>query len=177
MHTINRIVISGAPATGKTTLCYELEKQGFECFHEISREIIQRELTAGTDVLPWKNLAAFTQQVINGRVKQFEAAENEFSFYDRSVIDALAYMDKDHAEIPAEWEQIAQTNRYAKRVFITPPWREIFVNDHERRESWQEVLHVHEYLVTGYKERGYEVLIIPKASVSERVDFILTNLP
>jgi predicted ATPase len=177
MRAINRIVISGAPATGKTTLCYALEKKGYPCFHEISREIIQRELLAGTDVLPWKNLQAFTKLIIAGRLRQFEAAEKELSFYDRSLIDALAYLDKDHVEIPKDWEQLAREKRYAQRVFITPPWQEIFVNDHERRESWQEVLHVHEYLVTGYEERGYEVVIIPKTTVAERLDFVLNQLP
>lgn len=175
MQMINRIVISGAPATGKTTLCHELEDRAYLCFHEISREIIQRELANGSDVLPWKDLMAFTKQVLSGRVKQFHAADGSISFYDRSIIDALAYLEKDGIDIPQEWEQLASKNRYGKQVFITPPWKEIFVNDHERRESWQEVLHVHEYLVTGYRERGYEVIIVPKVSVEERVAFILDH--
>ena len=177
MRTINRIVISGAPATGKTTLCYALEEQGYTCFHEISREIIQRELIAGTDVLPWKDLIAFSQQVIDGRLKQFEAAQAEVSFYDRTIIDSLAYLNKDGVEIPPEWHRMGKELRYSKQVFITPPWLEIFENDHERRESWTDVQEVHEFLVNTYREFGYEVLIVPKTSVSQRLDFIVNNLP
>jgi predicted ATPase len=177
MHTINRIVISGAPATGKTTLCYALEEQGYACFHEISREIIQRELMAGTDVLPWKDLTAFSQHVIDGRLKQFEAAQAEVSFYDRTIIDSLAYLNKDGVKIPSEWRRMGEELRYSKQVFITPPWLEIFENDYERRESWEDVEEVHEYLVNTYREFGYEVLIVPKVSVAQRLDFILNNLP
>ena len=54
-----RIVLTGAPATGKTTLSLGLEAQGHHVFHEQARQIIQESLEKGSDVLPWKDLNRF----------------------------------------------------------------------------------------------------------------------
>jgi predicted ATPase len=51
-----RIIISGGPGFGKTTLILELEKAGFQCVHESSREIIHEQMQSGGNFLPWKDL-------------------------------------------------------------------------------------------------------------------------
>ena len=38
---IKRIVITGGPGTGKTALVRELENRGYDCFHEIIREMTE----------------------------------------------------------------------------------------------------------------------------------------
>ena len=173
---ITRIVLSGGPATGKTSIISTLEEMGHRCYHEISREIISKELAKGTDVVPWQNLQAFSELVFQERLAQFDAATSGLQFYDRTIIDTVAYMRKDGLHIPAEWQEIISRKRYAETVFITPPWHEIFANDHERRESWEQLLHIHEYLVSGYQEAGYTVCEVPKLPITERVAFILKNL-
>ena len=40
---MKRIVISGGPSSGKTTLINELKKLGHNCFDEVSREIIESQ--------------------------------------------------------------------------------------------------------------------------------------
>lgn len=171
-----RVVISGGPATGKTSIIYQLEEMGYACYHEISREIISAEVAKGTDVVPWQNLKAFSDLVFKGRLNQFDSAQDGVQFYDRSLIDTLAYMRKDGLHIPQAWEREIAERKYSQTVFITPPWHEIFGNDHERRESWEQLLHIHEYLVSGYQEAGYTVCEVPKLPVNERVAFILKNL-
>ncbi len=58
-----KFIITGAPGTGKTSIINELKKRGFSISKEISREIIADELKQGGDVLPWKNLKAFSERV------------------------------------------------------------------------------------------------------------------
>ena len=176
MTAIQRIVISGGPGTGKTSLIWALEEAGFRCIHEISREIIREELAAKTNVLPWADLQAFSEKVYAGRKEQFGQSQNGLNFYDRSVIDTIAYMHKDGMVIPAAWEQEIKSLRYSDPVFITPPWREIFGNDHERRESWQQLVDVHNSLVAAYKEAGYTIVEIPKVSIEERMQFVLSRV-
>ena len=36
---VKKIIITGGPGTGKTSLIEELKKNNFKCFDEISREI------------------------------------------------------------------------------------------------------------------------------------------
>ena len=52
-----RIVITGGPGFGKTSIIDELESRNFPCQHEVSRTIIKEQLEIGGDILPWKNLA------------------------------------------------------------------------------------------------------------------------
>ena len=176
MAVKQRIVLSGGPGTGKTTLIWALEELGFNCLHEISREIIQEQLARGSNILPWQDLPAFSDKVFAGRKTQFYEAKPGLNFYDRSLIDAIAYMQKDQLIIPEKWKRSVKELRYADPIFITPPWREIFGNDHERRESWEQLLEIHDFLVSAYQEAGYSVLILPHTSVKERLAFILDQV-
>ena len=171
-----RIVLSGGPGTGKTTLLNELIAAGHHCFKEISREIIDREVKLKSDILPWDNLEAFTSEVIKGRKQQFNMAEDGMNFYDRSIIDSLAYMRKDKLTIKEEWFNLGKLLRYDEMVFITPPWEEIYTIDAQRKESYQTLLALHEVLINSYNEFGYTVQIIPKGSVKERLKFILDRI-
>ena len=176
MPESKRVVVSGGPGTGKTSIVSELERRGFVCYHEISREIIQEELQKQSDVLPWDNLTAFSERVIQGRLQQFLNAKPGLNFYDRSMVDSLAYMHKDGLPLNPVWEKYVRDHRYQEQVFVTGPWQEIFENDHERRESWQQLLHIHEYLVSTYQDLGYEVVMLPKLPLQKRVDFLLENI-
>ena len=176
MPDCKRVVLSGGPGTGKTSLISELEKEGHVCFHEYSRIIIQDSLAKGSDILPWKDLTGFTDKVLNGRINQYKEAKAGLNFYDRSVVDSLAYMHKDHLEPEKNWIDYLSKFRYHPHVFISPPWREIFENDNERRESWPQLLQLHEYLMSTYQDAGYEIILLPKVSVQERVSFVMNSL-
>ncbi len=172
MHN-NRIVLTGGPGTGKTSILLKLQELGHTCFEEVSREIIVEEMTKGSDVLPWDNLNAFSERVLNGRVAQFHAAKPGITFYDRSIIDTLAYLHLDNVAVPLAWDKMAKDLRYHTQIFITPPWREIFITDNERKETFQQLLDVHEIMINSYKEYGYELIEIPKMSIEERTEFVL----
>lgn len=176
MPKYSRIIISGGPATGKTSLIAGLENLGYNCFHEVSREIIKQSLDENTDILPWKDLPAFSKRVVNQRIAQFAAAKAGLNFYDRSVVDSLAYMHKDGQVPLAEWSDWTKKNAYHPQVFVTPPWREIFENDNERRESWETLLDIHQHILWSYQNLGYSVIIVPELTVSRRIEFIFEHL-
>ena len=69
-----------------------------------------------------------------------------------------------------------QANRYHRRVFVAPPWPEIYETDPERRHGLDMALVEYSRLLETYPSLGYEVLILPKVGVSERADFILNTL-
>ena len=43
-----RVIITGGPGTGKSTLLNLLEKRGYHCHQEISRAVIRQQLDLGT---------------------------------------------------------------------------------------------------------------------------------
>ena len=171
-----RIILTGGPGTGKTSIINELIKEGFGCFEEISREIIRDEMAQGSRVLPWDDLMAFSQKVIDGRIEQYNNAIDGISFYDRSVYDSIAYLHLDKIEVLDEWDALGKELTFSKDVFITPPWKEIFHQDNERKESLAQLTLLHETLIRTYEEYGYNLIEVPKLSIKERVQFILNHI-
>ncbi len=171
-----KFIITGAPGTGKTSIINELQKRGFSISKEISREIIANELKQGGDVLPWKNLKAFSERVALLRKTQFDnAPENKLHFFDRSIIDVFAYMKLDKICSKSLELQLGET-QYATTVFYTPIWKEIYINDTERKEDIISAIKVEETLLSCYKSFGYTLIEIPKLTITQRVDFILSKI-
>ena len=173
---IKRIVISGAPGTGKTSIIEELTKQAYICHPEVSREIIAEQFKIGGNITPWDDLDTFSKLVISDRLKQFKSATNEIEFYDRSIIDSFAYLLKDKLPITNEWDRLAIDNRYYPMVFLTPPWEEIYTSDSERMEDFKTATSIHEFMVKAYEMYKYQVVLVPKTTISERIKFILSHI-
>jgi len=171
-----RIVISGAPGTGKTSIIKELSNKGYKCHPEISREIIANQLATGGKITPWQDLNKFTELVINERLIQFKSAIDEIEFYDRGIIDSFAYLLKDKIPIIKNWRSIADNYKYFNTVFITPPWEDIYINDKERKEDFKNATEIHNYMIEAYNLYSYKVCIIPKMSVDERIEFIINHI-
>ncbi len=66
--------------------------------------------------------------------------------------------------------------RYYPTIFMTPPWREIFCQDAERKNSFEDGVAEYERLMKSYPEYGYHTLELPKISVKERVKFVLDSI-
>ena len=71
---------------------------------------------------------------------------------------------------------LIQSHRYHRRVFLTPPWPEIYVTDRERRHALDAALAEYSRLLEAYPSLGYEISIVPKVGVVERADFVLNTL-
>jgi predicted ATPase len=172
-----RVIITGGPGFGKTSIVEELEARKYPCVHEVSRTIIKEQIEIGGEILPWKNLKLFSELLLELRLKQFEETLDQgFTFFDRGIPDIIAYMQKDELTIPTNY--ISQINKctYFSTVFIVPPWKEIFKNDAQRVEDYQTAVDIHEYISNTYLNLGYQTVVLPKVSVKERADFILNHL-
>ena len=173
---MQRIIITGAPGTGKTSILNKLQQKGFSVFEEVARAAIKEELLVNSDVLPWKNLNAFSKKVLPLQISNHQKAINGLNFYDRGIPDIAAYQKKSNEDIFEELEKAIQEYRYHSTVFITPPWPEIYAIDDERKERFEEAMLIHEYLVKYYTKYNYQLIEIPKLSVEERVIFLLKSV-
>ena len=123
---VNRVIITGGPSTGKTSIINKLEVDGYKCLHEKSREIIQESLKNGSNVVPWDNLVEFSKRVIDQRLSQYHSVKSKnsdsFTFFDRGIPDVVAYMKYDNLEIPTEYLNLCIELRYNTKVFLAPAW-------------------------------------------------------
>ncbi len=71
---------------------------------------------------------------------------------------------------------LRQSHRYHQRVFLAPPWPEIYVTDPERRHGLDAALVEYSRLLKAYSSLGYEIAFLPKVGLVERADFVLSVL-
>ncbi|WP_421920501.1 AAA family ATPase [Marinifilum sp.] len=171
MTIINRFIITGGPGSGKSSLLNALKNQGYKGFEEISRIIIREQQEINGDKLPWKNLADFAEICYERMLKQLDDYNSRsYCFYDRGIPDIIAYVRRGGLQVPSKYFE--NCNQYHPSVFITPPWQQIFINDAERPESFKDSMEIYQYLKNTYKELGFQIIELPKASIKKRVEFI-----
>ena len=174
---IQKYIISGAPGTGKTTIINALKKKDHYCAEEISRELITEQISIGGNILPWKDQIAFENQIANRRYKQYlDSPENCICFFDRSSVDCIAYLNNNKLESTSQINQIIKNCIFNKTVFYTPIWEEIYKNDSERQESFDQSIKIDKHLKDSYLKFGYTIIEIPKTTLDKRVNFILSQI-
>ena len=173
-----RIVITGGPGSGKTSVIKKLEEDGFTCIHEISRTITLEARTEGIPQLFTTNPLLFSKRILDGRISQFQNISNigaPYIFYDRGIPDVVAYMDTIGQSYGEEFTDACRNFTY-DGVFLLPPWEDIYISDNERYESFQDALIIHGFLERTYKKFGYQIMDVPVGTIAQRVSFILENL-
>ena len=95
-------------------------------------------------------------------------------FFDRGLIDAASGLQQSTGE--PTLAAVGQLHRYHRRVFLAPPWPEIYVTDAERRHDFESGIAEYRRLLDVYPALGYDVTILPKVSVGERAEFVLQTV-
>lgn len=173
-----KIVITGGPGTGKSSIIDELKQRGHLCFEEISRQVTLEARKSGVDQLFLTQPLLFSQMLLEGRAKQFLEANshpNRTVFLDRGLPDVLAYMDYFGSDYPEDFINVCQNNTY-DAVFILAPWKEIFKSDSVRYETFEQSELIHEHLQNTYSRFNYNLIDIPFDTVQKRTDFIIDFL-
>ncbi len=173
-----KIVITGGPSSGKTTLIHELEKRGYSCVQEISRQITQKAQQEGIDQLFTSDPLLFSKLLLEGRVQQFIDANTWNAtpiFFDRGIPEIHAYMDFFKTKYPIIYKEKSQKHRY-DLIFLLPPWEEIHTTDKERYEDYELAVEIYEYIKNTYHELGYQTIEVPIGTIKERTDYILEQI-
>lgn len=170
------VVLSGCSGGGKSTLLAELRARGHHTIEEPGRRIVSEEQATGGTALPWVDLAAFARRAIAMALADRDAARalSGWVFFDRGLIDAASALEAVTGE--SALAPLGIPHRYHRRVFMTPPWPEIYGTDAERRHDFEAGLAEYHRLEKAYPALGYEVIILPKIPVSDRADFVLATL-
>lgn len=179
-----KVVITGAPGTGKTVVINALEEKGFKCYHEIIRTMTAAARDAGTKKEQISNPLVFVDDplkfnsfLLEGRLRHLLESKNlkeSICFFDRGTPDVLAYMDYFGQKYDSRFEKVCKDHKY-DHVLILPPWEEIYMQDNERLETFEEAQALHEHLMNTYERFGYAIDIVPPGSIVKRVDFVLSK--
>jgi predicted ATPase len=175
--SVNRfVVISGCSGGGKSALLAELGRRGHTIVEEPGRRIVVEEMNNGGSALPRVDMAAFARRAITTALAdRFSTPDSGgWIFFDRSLIDAAIALQ--HLTREPVLEEFGQTRRYHRRVFLAPPWPELYFTDRERRHTPAVAVAEYYRLFKAYPSLGYEIFILPRVGVVERADFVLKTL-
>ncbi len=170
------VLITGCSGGGKSSLLAELRARGYHVVEEPGRRIVKQELESGGGALPWVDQTAFADRAIKMALADREAAQTHsgWVFFDRGLLDAASALED------ITGQQVLGTlgtlHRYHRRVFMAPPWPEIYEMDAERRHAFEACLPEYHRLEKALPVLGYEVILLPKVAVSARADFVLAAL-
>jgi len=128
------VLLSGCSGGGKSTLLAELQARGYHVVEEPGRRVVKHELEKGGNALPWTDGAAFARRTIGVALSDREAAQEqpEWVFFGRGLIDAASALEHLTGE-GAALQLLSSEHRYHHKVFLAPPWPEIYVTDAGRR--------------------------------------------
>lgn len=165
------MMISGCSGGGKSTLLSELARRGYTVVAEPGRRIIAEASAGDESTLPWVDAAAFARRALEMSMADFEAARG-LTFFDRGVVDAVVAIAATGGD---RLTTVIERMRY-DRLFIAPPWPEIYVNDDDRRHSLEKALLDYERVRQAYLDAAYVPVMLPRDTVAARADFILGEL-
>ena len=177
-----RIVVTGGPGTGKTVLISSLEENGYHCFHEVIRTMtldalddvsLEDKLVNPIDFV--KDSKSFNDELISARLQHFINGQNihkDHLFYDRGLPDVIAYMDYFGQPSEERYASLCLEHRYDE-VLILPPWKEIYVQDNERMENFEQACGIHDKLEKTYIDLGYTPIEVPFGTIENRMQFVV----
>ena len=145
---------------------------------EVSRQLIRAQVELETKCVPWEDLNCFGDLALDKMVTDYKSVgdEGKITFFDRGIPDVIAYLKVGGLSVNERFFDAASKFRYAKEVFMAPPWAEIYVNDAERWQTFEEACVLHDALFSVYKALEYNIQMLPYVSVEERVDFVVEKI-
>jgi predicted ATPase len=170
-------VLTGGPGSGKTALIDALRSAGFTTSVEAGRGIIRDQSAIGGSALPWHDQALFAELMLSWELRSYQAAVEQPGpvFFDRGIPDTLGYLRLSGLPVPGHVKAAAERFRYNRRVFVAPPWPDIFQQDRERKQTLDEAARTYDAMVGVYTALGYDLVPLPLASVEARQQFVLAE--
>lgn len=178
MVNTNYYIFSGGPGSGKSTVLNILENMGYMTVKEVARDIIQNQVNTSGDAVPWNNTIRYSNLMLLHSIVDFEefVHVDKPCFFDRGIIDTLGYARLIGIPITNEMKDAANKYRYNHKVFLFPFWKEIYVNDTERKQDLDEAERTFWKLKEEYERFDYNTIEVPFLTPQKRAEWILEHL-
>lgn len=174
---MNKVIITGGPHTGKTTLLYALKAKHSDYVYiaepatlVIEAEHQREKSEAGyVGTFPWNNYAVFGPKVIAKSLELDQlTSDSDLIVLDRSLIDTVAYARLNNCEhlLPNLYKHI-ESAKYSKAFLCD--FVGSYQSNHIRSESFEEAQITQGAIKKAYGESSIQVVSMPAIPVEERI--------
>jgi len=162
-----KVVLTGGPGVGKTTLLNMLKKQNFQTVPEASTMLIKELLETGQQHPIHSGKLQEFQDMLGQKQLQLEAQIKPglTTFFDRGIIDGLAYCEIFNLEKHPDVIKAAKKRDYSF-IFMLD-FLDVFDVNHIRLETTSEATRIHRLIAEKYQEFGYNLISVPTFCVDE----------
>jgi predicted ATPase len=163
-------VLTGAPGAGKTTLLEAAAAAGMRTSHEVAREILR---APGGMELRERDPLGFADAMLAAHLAELQAAAgHKLVVFDRGLPDVAGFLVVSGLPVSDEIDRACRSVRYDGPIVRAPAWQEIYRQDDERIQTWDEAAASDAAVTEAWRRYGYEVLDLPFAPVAERLEFL-----
>jgi predicted ATPase len=176
VHPGPRIVFTGGPGTGKTTLLSTLKDRGFTVAGDSARAVIQDRQMRGLS--PRQDRHEFAQEVLGLDIGNYFLHLNvpDAVFFDRCILDALCMVDQVSQLDRWELNRWLAKFHYNPLVFFFPPWECVYTNDSQRDQTFAQSESIGKIVLDWYRRCSYEIFFVPRVPVEARCSVVLQAL-
>ena len=170
---MKRLILTGAPGSGKTAILRHLELDGFSVVEEAATDIIAAARARGT-AEPWEKPSFIDDVVTLQRDRLLRASRlpEPIQFHDRSAVCTAAlatYLGyRFSPALVAELNRIQAERVFEERVFFIRNLGFI-INTEARRITLEETLRFERIHEETYRNFGFELIDIDPGTVMDRL--------
>lgn len=172
MTDTNWSVLTAGPSAGKTCTVNALALEGYTIRPEAPRVVMDQAISDGYEIEEIVGTESFQNRILRTQLN-IERNANDFAsiYFDRSVIDAIAYNRYFDIPVFPHLEDYVRDRYESVYVLEQLP----IESDYARQENQEEATEQHELLIKTYEEFGYDIEIVPIKPIDERVEQILSQ--
>ena len=164
-------VLTGAPGAGKTTLLGAAAAAGYATSPEVARLLLQQP---GGMELREADPLGFAEAMLEAHVREFERHTDQVGpvLFDRGFPDVAGFLDVSGLPVPKSVDAACRLLRYHGPILRAPAWPEIYQQDAERIQDWDQAVASDAAVTAAWRRYGYEVVDLPLVPVAQRLEFL-----
>lgn len=171
-----RYVITGGPSSGKDDLITAVHAAGIRCtVDEPGRAIYRRHRERLGRHLLKADRREYSLEVLDAFIAEYTAHVHGVRFYNRGIPDGYGWEGFFGLRPTRQLEEATARYRY-DTIFVLDPLDTFEDPDDIVWAKDREIRRVHELVVQGYYDAGYEPVFVAADSATARLDFICANL-
>ena len=172
---IHKIVITGAPASGKTIFIERLYSDvrfaDFIFFIELARKLIAENPSYRSD---WSK---FHRDIYKQQIEREEKYNNRSFISDRGTVDAFAFHPETMSDVGTDFEK--EYSRYINIIHLESSailGDEYYKTDEIRNETIKDVIHIENKLKYVWSNHPGYIFINAQPSIEKKYENFLTHI-